>query len=264
MKDIVQALKVQMRVVSALLYRETRAQYGSTRLGYLWALILPMAQIAIFSGIFWAIGRGDIFGSDIGNIVTFITTGFLSYTLFTNISNQVMNSNSANKALFGYPLVMPFDAMLSRFILSFVTTVSSYLLILLLLYQFNFWEPRIDSLLALIAATISAALLGFGVGLINSYIILYFPSFSKTYSIITRPLLFMSGTFYLASDRFPPEILNILYFNPLLHCTEWVRSAFFREWDSNFVDFGYLLPVTLSVVFLGLFTQRISQKKARE
>lgn len=264
MKEVTQALKVQGRVINALLHREARAQYGATKLGYLWALILPMAQIVIFTGIFWSIGRADIFGSDLGSIATFITTGLLSFTLFTNISNRVMNSNTANKALFGYPLVMPLDAMLARFVLSATTTTSSFAFTLLLLYQFNYWEPRLDSLLSLIAAISITALLGFGIGLVNSYLVLLFPSYSKTYSIITRPLLFMSGVFYLASDQFPPMILDILYYNPLLHCTEWVRTAFYKEWDSNFIDFNYLLSVVLIVVSVGLFAQRISQKKARE
>lgn len=264
MKEITQAFKVQIRVISALLQRETRAQYGATKLGYLWALIQPMTQVAALTGIFWSIGRGDRFGSDIGSIAAFITTGFWSYIIFTNISNQIMSSTTSNKALFRYPLVMPFDAILARLTLSGLTTTSSFLLILLLLYFFELWQPKIDSFLSLSAALFTSTLLGFGVGLLANYLMLYFPSFSKTYSILTRPLLFMSGVFYLASDRFPPAILNILYYNPLLHCTEWVRSAFYPDWDSTFVDHSYLLYFAITTVFFGLFAQRVSQKKARE
>lgn len=264
MSEFTTAAKVQWRVVNALLQREARAQYGATRLGYLWALIMPMAQITIFTAIFWSIGRADIFGSDIGSTAAFITTGFLSFNLFTSISSQIMSTISANKALFGYPLVMPFDAMLARLILVSSTSLLSFILTLLLLFLFDFWTPNIDSLLGLMGAISSASLLGFGVGLINSYLVLHFPSYTRTYSIITRPLLFMSGVFYLASDQFPPMVLDILYYNPILHCTEWVRSAFYLEWESTFVDFQYLFFFTTTVLFIGLFTQRISQKRARE
>ena len=264
MNEFTRALRVQWRVVNALLQREARAQYGATRLGYLWALILPMTQTAIFTGIFWSLGRVDAFGSDFGSTATFITTGFLSFNLFTSISTQIMSTIDANKALFGYPLVMPFDAMIARLILILSTSLLSFLLTLLLLFQFDYWKPSLDSPLGLIGAITIVTLLGFGVGLINSYLVLHFPSFTKTYSIITRPLLFMSGVFYLASDQFPPMILDILSYNPLLHCTEWVRSAFYREWESTFIDFYYLLSFTLVVLFIGLLTQRISQKRARE
>lgn len=264
MSEFTTAARVQWRVINAMVHREARSQYGATRLGYLWALIIPMAQIAIFTGIFWSIGRADIFGSDIGSITVFITTGFLSFNLFTNISNQVMSAIDANKALFGYPLIMPFDAMLARLFLSFSTTIFSFIFTLLLLFQFNLWEPDFDSLLSMMGAVLIASSLGFGIGLINSYLLLHFSSYSKTYGILTRPLLFMSGVFYLASDQFPPAILNILSYNPLLHCTEWIRSGFYRQWDSTFVDMEYLLSFTLVVLFVGLLTQRISQKRARE
>lgn len=264
MNDFLQALEVQGRVINALLHREVRAQYGSTRLGYLWALITPMSSIAIFTGIFWSIGRADAFGNDLGSVAVFITTGFLSLNLFTNISTQVMNSNISNKALFRYPLVTPFDAMLARLILSTTTTLVSFIATLSLLYHFRLWLPNIDSLLGIISVILTVSALGFGVGLINSFLLLYFPSFAKIYSILTRPLLFTSGVFYLASDRFPPIILDVIYYNPILHSTEWLRSSFYKNWESNFVDHKYLFTFTVFTLFLGLLVQRTSQKRARE
>lgn len=264
MNDFRQALGVQIRVIKALLYREVLAQYGATKMGYLWAVILPMSQTFILAVIFWGIGRADIFGTDFGSITLFIATGFLSLNLFTGISNQVMNSNNANKALFGYPLVLPFDAMIARVILSTITTLVSFATTLLLLHQLDFWEPEIDSILRFMAVISVTALLGFGVGLINSYLVLYLPSYTNIYSIMTRPLLFMSGVFYLASDQLPPTVLDIIYYNPILHCTEWLRSAFYNEWESKFTDFNYLIPFTVITLFVGLLTQRLSQKKARE
>ena len=264
MNDFRQALGVQIRVIKALLYREILAQYGATKMGYLWAIVLPMSQTFILAVIFWGIGRADIFGTDFGSITLFIATGFLSLNLFTGISNQVMNSNNANKALFGYPLVLPFDAMLARVILSTTTTLVSFAATLLLLNQLDFWDPEIDSILRFMGVVSVTALLGLGVGLINSYLVLYFPSFTNIYSIMTRPLLFMSGVFYLASDQLPPTVLNIIYYNPILHCTEWLRSAFYNEWESKFIDYSYLIPFTVITLFIGLLTQRLSQKKARE
>lgn len=264
MKDFLQALGVQVRVIKALLFREILAQYGATKIGYLWAVLLPMSQTFILSVIFWGIGRGDIFGTDFGSITLFIATGFLPLNLFTSISNQVMNSNNANKALFGYPLVLPFDAMIARLILSTITTLVSFFTTLLLLYQLSFWDPEIDSILRFMSAIAVTVLLGLGVGLINSYLVIYFPSYTNIYSIMTRPLLFLSGVFYLASDQLPPTVLNIIYYNPLLHCTEWLRSGFYNGWESRFVDFSYLIPCTVITLFIGLITQRLSQKRARE
>jgi len=264
MNEFLQALAVQKRVVTALLFREILAQYGATKVGYIWAIILPISQTLVMSVIFWSIGRADIFGGDFGNIALFIATGFLPLNIFTGLSNQIMHSNSANNALFGYPLVLPFDAMLARLILNTITTLISFIVTLLMLYQLNFWDPEIDSVLRTMGAISICVLLGFGMGLINAYLVLFFPSYPNIYSILTRPLMFMSGVFFLASDQLPPSILNVLYYNPLLHCTEWLRSAFYNNWESKFTDFDYLIPFTVITLFLGLLTQRLSNKKSRE
>ena len=265
MSELTQALKVQKRVVTALIFREILAQYGATKIGYLWALLLPISQTFILAVIFWSVGRGDMFGSDFGSIVLFIATGFLSLNLFVNISNQIMQSNSANRALFGYPLVLPFDAMISRLILTFVTTILSFMTTLLIIFQVGLWSPEIDSILRVTGAIVVISLIGFGVGMVNSFIILILPSYQNIYSIITRPLMFMSGVFYLASDQLIPKpILDILYYNPILHCTEWLRSGFYKNWESKFTDFNYVIPFLVISLFIGLLTQRLSQKKARE
>lgn len=264
MNDFLQALSVQKRVITALLFREILAQYGAAKVGYLWAIVLPISQTLVMAGIFWSIGRGGIFGGDFGSITLFIATGFLPLNIFTGISTQIMHSNSANTALFGYPLVLPFDAMLARLLLNATTTILSFIVTLIMLYQFDFWDPEIDSVLRTIGAIGVCVVLGFGFGLINSYIILFFPSYPNVYSILTRPLMFISGVFFLASDQLPPAILEVLYYNPLLHCTEWLRSAFYNDWESKFTDFNYLIPFATISLFLGLLAQRISQKKARE
>jgi len=264
MNEFLQALRVQKRVITALIFREILAQYGATKVGYLWAIVLPMSQTLVMSLIFWSIGRGDIFGGGFGNITLFIATGFLPLNIFTGLSNQIMQSNVANNALFGYPLVLPFDAMLARLILNTITTLVSFFATLLLLYQLDYWNPEIDSILRTMGAVAVCVLLGFGMGLINAYLVLFFPSYPNVYSILTRPLMFMSGVFFLASDQLPPAILNVLYYNPLLHCTEWLRSAFYNNWESKFTDFNYLFSFTALILFLGLLTQRISNKRSRE
>jgi len=264
MNDFIQALKVQKRVITALLFREILAQYGATKVGYLWAIVLPMSQTLVLAAVFWSVGRLGVFGSDFGSITIFIATGFLPLNIFTGLSKQIMQSNVANKALFGYPLVLPFDAMLARLILSSVTVLLSFIVTLLLLYQLNYWDPEIDSFLRIMGAIFICIILGFGMGLINSFLVMFFPSYPNVYSILTRPLMFISGVFFLASEQLPPSILQVLYYNPLLHCTEWMRSAFYSNWESKFIDYNYLIPFTTIILFLGLLTQRISQKNARE
>ena len=64
--ELLNALNVQGRVISALTLRETRSRYSNSKLGFFWALFEPFAHVVVFIGIFSALGRatpiGEIWG----------------------------------------------------------------------------------------------------------------------------------------------------------------------------------------------------------
>lgn len=65
MKDLRQALRVQGRVLYALILREALGKYGKSRIGYLWALFEPLTQVLILVAIFSALGRKSPVGGDL-------------------------------------------------------------------------------------------------------------------------------------------------------------------------------------------------------
>ena len=52
-------LKIQFRVIHALIIRETRTRFGDSRLGYGWALIEPILHIALLSAVFSLLMHGN-------------------------------------------------------------------------------------------------------------------------------------------------------------------------------------------------------------
>ena len=52
-------LRTQLRVIRALIIRETRTRFGESRLGYGWALIEPIAHIALLSAVFAWLMKGQ-------------------------------------------------------------------------------------------------------------------------------------------------------------------------------------------------------------
>ncbi len=123
--EILQALNVQIRVISALTLRETRSRYGNSKLGFFWALFEPFAHVMVFIAIFSAMRRAVPIGDSIG---LFILTGIIPWLLFSKSVNNIMSALNSNKALLGYPQVMPLDIILSRIILDAAT----FLIVMLL------------------------------------------------------------------------------------------------------------------------------------
>ncbi len=257
--ELLHALNVQGRIISALTLRETRSRYGNSKLGFFWALFEPFAHTVVFIAIFSALGRASPIGESLG---LFLLTGIIPWLLFSNIASQIMGGVSANKALLGYPQVMPIDITISRVILEF-STLFLVMLFFLGIAVYLGISIRIGSFLDMMSVTGLIVLLGTGIGLINAAIVPHYPSYRSIYSAFVRPFYFMSGIFFTA-DFLSPEVYEMIDFNPLLHLIEWFRSGFYQSFDSDLYDPSYAVSVCVGIFTLGLIVERMSSKRARQ
>ncbi len=257
--ELIQALNVQSRVVSALILRETRSRYGNSKLGFFWALFEPFAHIATFMLIFTAMSRAVPVGDSMG---VFILTGIIPWLLFSNIVTAVMGGIEGNQSLLGYPQVMPIDITISRIILEAATLVIVFVFFLIVFVNLGF-KIEIDDMLSMLSAAGVVIILGAGVGMINAAIKFYYPSYANIYSAFSRPFYFMSGIFFTA-DFLSPELLKLIDFNPVLHIVEWFRSGFYTSFNSTFYDVGYTITVTSVIFVIGLMAERATRKRARQ
>lgn len=252
------ALNVQSRVISALTLHETRSRYGNSKLGFFWALFEPFAHIMVFIAIFSALGRAVPIGDSMG---LFILTGIIPWLMFSNIVNNVMSAVKQNRALLGYPQVMPIDIMISQVILEFATLVIVMIIFIFIIAATGV-SIRIDNFLQMLQPIGLVVLLATGIGMINSAIIERYPSYRSIYSAFSRLFYFMSGIFFTA-DFLAPEVFAAIDFNPLLHIIEWFRSGFFPSFNSDLYDAPYTIAVCLSFFFIGLVVERINSKQLR-
>ena len=249
-------LIMQARVLGALVLRETRATFGTSQLGYLWAILTPAAGVTVLASVFAAAGRHPPFG---GSMALFFGTGLLTLEFFTKLSTSLMTTFNANKALLTYPLIKETDALCARLILISAT----YVLIMLIFYSglilMGLAEPPHHPE-RLICAIGAVAMLGFGFGVINAVILSQWDSWQYVYSIITRPLFIVSGIFFIPS-RLPPRAGDVLRWNPVLHLVEWVRTGYYSNYDSAVLNRTYVISFALVLILLGLAGERLTRKK---
>jgi len=246
---------LQIRVLAALILRETRATFGNSQIGYVWAIITPAASIAVLVTIFSMIGRQPPFGS---SLALFFATGILTLEFYIKLSATLINAFDANRALLTYPLIRETDALFARLILISCT----YLLIMLLFF---------GGLVALglanmphrpeivIQAFLVTAALGMGVGTINAVIMSFWDAWHHIDKVLNRPLLFISGVFYVPS-LLPLEATAILEWNPLLHLVEWVRVGYYANYESPVFVPAYPVSIALVTCALGLLAERLFRK----
>ena len=250
-----QALVLQIRVLLSLVLRETRATFGTSHLGYIWAIITPTASVAILVFIFSLINRQPPFGS---SLALFFATGILTLQFFNEFSNKLMTVFNANRALLTYPIIKDVDTLLARSLL----IISTYLVIMCIFYsslivlEMADFPARIEQVLCAFFAT---ALLGIGFGTMNAVIASIWDTWTQIERILTRPLFFISGIFYVPS-HLPPEAIAVLKWNPVLHLVEWFREGFYPNYNSFVLDISYPLYIGTGLLLAGLAGERFFRK----
>ncbi len=245
------AAATQLRVVGALMLREARTRFGRSQLGYLWAMTEPIALIATFTLISMAMGHMPPYGD---SLPMFFALGTLAFQFYRRVASFCSAAFTANQALLTYPIVKQFDTLVARALLEFITCLFVSLLVLggLIFFAQQPYPAHIESMAVVVVLLM---LLGFGFGTLNAVIGAYVASWRNIESLLSRPLLVLSGVFFVP-DRMPPKIIPYISWNPVLHGIELMRYGYYPDYRSPTLDVTYLFIWALGLTVFGLVAER--------
>jgi len=254
--SVLQGWEIQRRVIHAVMMREVRTRFGRNRLGYLWAFAEPLFWVVTFAGVRYFMGARPPAGMD---MLSFLATGIITFILFRTTTTHSVSAILGNRPLLFYPQVRPLDIVLGRGLLEGATLVGVFVVLLVAngLYQ---GELRVDNLVHVIGGLLLAWLLGLGLGLFCMGLSVYSATVDRVIPILMRPMLFISGIFFTASEL-PGDIREILLYNPVLHAIELVRDGWFHEFHSDYFDPAYVLGWILLLGYLGLLIERFARRR---
>lgn len=251
-ETVMAVLAVQVRVIGALILRETRSRFGRSQLGYFWAIAEPLLYIVSLSLLFDAISRHAPFGP---SVALFFATGLLPYQLYSRIAGALTTAFDANEALLAYPIVKPVDTLVARALLEIATAALVMILLFAGLVLFAD-APEPVSLHVMVLAIIGLSLMGFGVGAINAVIAKVFVSWRQIYDVASRPVMLVCGVFFTL-DTLPPAAREIVSYIPIAHGIELFRSGYYSGYRSTTMDIGYLFVSGLVLCLIGLAAERL-------
>lgn len=252
-------LVVQGRVIMALILREVHTLYGTSRLGYLWAVIQTMFGIGIFWGVREVAGARAPHGM---STLIFLLAGFGVWYVFNDILSKCLSAVSGNKALLTFPQVTPLDLMLSRAVVVWGTQVFSGGVIVGIAALCGF-PVFISNWTGFFFVALSAPLLGLGCGMLCASLAVFWPTLEKIVPMITRILFFVSGTFFSVS-MFPKSVADILLLNPVMHLIELLRQSLSRGYADPTYSYFYMLSFCVVVLCLGGLLERYARKRAEQ
>lgn len=253
--ELIEAIKVQKRVVWALMLRETKTLFGKHKLGYLWAVINASFQI----GVFWGIREFGGFQPPHGmSTPVFLIGGFIPWLIFNQGVSNGMSAIWANRSLLTYPQVFPLDPLIARILLQ--SAVQTLVFVILMSTAWGIGQHvAIANPHAIFIGLWLALLLGFGGGSVCSALNLMWPTTSQLVPMLIRVLFFTSGLFFSVVDL-PMAAQKILFYNPLTHMIEYLRYGFVAGYGEEYISLPYAFSFALILLVVGLLLERYSRR----
>ncbi|WP_371039405.1 ABC transporter permease [Rhodosalinus sp. FB01] len=247
------------RSVAALILREMESSYGRSPGGYLWALIEPVAAIALMSVVFELIFRAPSLGS---NFPLFFATGFMPFLLYMTVSQTTSTAIRYSRPLLEYPAVTFLDALVARVALNTLTNLVVSALVLwgiVLIYRLN---PILDWSAIFLSMAMGVSL-AFGVGTMNCYLISQFQIWERVWAVLNRPLFLVSAVLFIPEDV-PTQYRDILMLNPVASVVTEMRKGFYATYEAVHVRPLYVFSVAGVLATLGLFLLIRNHKQIME
>jgi capsular polysaccharide transport system permease protein len=248
-----------LRSILALMLREMGSTYGDSPGGYVWAIVQPVGMIAVLSLGFSLLVKSPSLGT---SFILFYATGYLAYDVYNQIMSKTGAALKYSKAMLAYPRVTWLDAVLARFFLNTLTLFTVFCIVLSCIMIFINTRTVI-SIQPILVGLILCSLIALGVGMMNCVLAGLFPVWGIIFKILTRPMFIASGVLFIYEDM-PVSAQNILWWNPILHCTGLVRSGFYPTYYASYVSIGYCFSFSLILIAAGLLFLRAYHGKIRD
>lgn len=242
---------VSWRTIFALMLREMSTTYGRSPGGYIWAILEPVAGIALLTLVFSVAFASPPLGI---SFEMFYATGMLPFLLFGDVAGRITQALNYSRQLLAYSRVTFIDAILARFFLNMLTQLLVNYLVLGGILLFFSTRVIMDGPTILTAYAL-VGLLALGVGTFNCYMMTRFMVYQRIWSVVMRPLFVVSCIFFLL-EAIPQPFQGILWFNPLVHVIGLMRSGFYPNYDAVYVSELYVVLFALIPMLIGLVLLR--------
>lgn len=242
----------RLNVIGAVILRDMRTRYGRSHLGYVIAIMWPLSHLVGLTTIFTLLrSSAPIFGSD--NAV-YLGTGILPYILVLYPSRMVSLAIDMNRQLFIFPEIKALDIIIARVVLELITAFIVVVIFSLgcALLGINILprDPRVAA-----AAIFVTVYLSISFGLFST-IIVALVDFWKVGLVLLLIVVYLTSGVFLPMATLSPDLQRIFSWNPLTHCVEWLRSAYFLGYGASFISRAYVIWVSTSMLFLALVGER--------
>jgi ABC-type polysaccharide/polyol phosphate export permease len=249
--SLLKSLRVQQRVISALLMREIITRFGRHNIGFLWLFVEPMLFTLGVTAL-WTASQ-SVHGSNLP-IAAFAVTGYSSVLLWRNMPMRAIGAIEPNLSLMYHRNVKIFDVFAARMALEAAGASISFVILSIFFITIGWIAPPED-VLKVIAGWLMLAWFGFSLAILLG-------SLSEEYEVVDKLwhpasyLLFpLSGAAFLV-DSLPVAAQNVVLYLPMVHAVELVRDGYFGSQINAKYDMLYMATICAVLTLIALAQMR--------
>jgi capsular polysaccharide transport system permease protein len=246
------SMRVQIRVLGALLLREIITRYGRHNIGFLWLFIEPI-MFCLGVVILWNTTHRSS-GLRI-EITPFVVTGYSCLLLWRTCSFRGLMAIEPNRSLLHHRPVKIQDIFAARMLLEITGVTAALLLLMALMNVLSLMELPRDPLLMMTGWLTMAwfsACLGTILGCLSEL--------SDLVERIWHPssyfLLAISGTFFMV-EWLPKPAQELATWVPMVNAVEMMRAGYWGDSPRFHFHSGYLVFVCLCMTLSSLLLLRL-------
>lgn len=236
--------------------RDLRTTYLRSYLGWVWSLINPIAEIAIYSIVFGIILSVDrqlpAAPDDFSSFPHYLMAGMVIWNFYRGVSSKVLNNFTATVRLRRKLYFPPVAPALSQ---TLTTLVQSVLELIVLVLFFGVFGHLSITIIVIVPAALLSSMFGLGIGLLLSVANTRYRDVGYLYGIFLR--LF----FYLIPIIWPIEFVDrrigvpalraVVRWNPMAKLIEVSRDgAYLLQWPP-LTDWLYVSITASAVLVIG-------------
>jgi capsular polysaccharide transport system permease protein len=243
--------KVSAVSIYALVLRAAVTRFSGRSAGAVWILLAPMLRlggmILIFSYMNRAPGAGD-------SLVIFFMTGMAPVFAIRHAFSGSGGAIRGGGGMMVFPQVTTFEVISANVLLELTIDVAVYILIMIIMRAFTDLPITdwVSEPLELIAACLLLAYFIYGLAFLSGQIGRMWQQWTDITRLMIRVLFFTSGVWFTMASL-PPQLHDIVKYNPVAHIIEMIRDASIHGFESDLFNPWYPFWFATTCLFLGLF-----------
>jgi len=250
------SLKIQMRVIGALLMREVLTRYGRHNIGFMWMFVEPMMFTLGITAL-WTFTKMH-HGASMP-IVAFAVTGYSSVLLWRNMPARCVGAIQPNLSLMYHRNVKVIDVFAARILLEVAGATTSFIVLSVFFIAIG-WMQGPQDVLKILLGWFMLAWFGASLAVLMGSLNERSEIVEKLWHPAAYILFPLSGAAYMV-DWLPPAAQKVVLYLPMVHGVEILREGYFGSAVRSHYNIPYMASVCLGFTILAFTQERYVSKR---